>query len=512
MSQKPLLSICIPTYNRGTFLKQTLESITQQDVFLETDQIEIIVSDNLSDDGTQDFVQEYVRHFPEKVKYFRNEINVGTEENIDLVLSKACGKCLKLHNDNLLIRNGSLVELLKIISATEAEKPILFFTNSNYNLASVEYTICTNLDEFVKSASYFTTWMGGFCIWHDHYKEISNFTASAKLQLVQTDVLLRLMKEGRRAIVFYTAYFSGINIGKKGGYNIAKVFGKNYLLLLKRYLSSGHLSVETYENEKKIILCNHTLPFYFSKDHNFTKGELQENLFDYLNDDYLYSELEKHIYGQVQPSYSSLTGVDRVRRQWLLLNTHNETTLGQISSAEVIQKVTVGNRSYGVLNVSSWGSSNEALHIGHFVSIASDVTFMLGGNHRHTCISTYPFKVKLLGEKLEATSKGKITVGDDVWIGANVMVMSGVAIHQGAVIAAGSVIAKDVPAYAIVAGNPAKVVRYRFDESVISKLKKLDYAKVTEENIRLHVNDLYEPLTNDNIDSHIEKMTKHLQA
>jgi acetyltransferase-like isoleucine patch superfamily enzyme len=349
--------------------------------------------------------------------------------------------------------------------------------------------------------------MGGFCIWHDHYKEILDFTASAKLQLIQTDVLLRLMKEGRRAIVFYTAYFSGMNVGKKGGYNIAKVFGKNYLLLLKRYLSTGHLSVETYENEKKNILCNHTLPFYFSKDHNFIKGELKENLFDYLNDDYLYSELEKYVYGQVQPSYSSLTGVDRVRRQWLLLNTHNETTLGQISSAEVIQKVSVGNRSYGVLNVSSWGNSNEALHIGHFVSIASDVTFMLGGNHQHTCISTYPFKVKLLGEKFEATSKGAITVGDDVWIGANVMIMSGVTIHQGAVIAAGSVVAKDVPAYAIVAGNPAKVVRYRFDDSIIAKLKNLDYSKISEANVKLHTNYFYEPLTEKNVDGIIQRLT-----
>ena len=104
MSQNPLLSICIPTFNRGVFLNQTLDSITQQDIFLETNEIEIIVSDNASVDGTTGLVQEYVHSFPEKIKYFRNETNVGTEENLNLVLSKARGKFLKLHNDNLLIK------------------------------------------------------------------------------------------------------------------------------------------------------------------------------------------------------------------------------------------------------------------------------------------------------------------------------------------------------------------------------------------------------------------------
>jgi acetyltransferase-like isoleucine patch superfamily enzyme len=72
----------------------------------------------------------------------------------------------------------------------------------------------------------------------------------------------------------------------------------------------------------------------------------------------------------------------------------------------------------------------------------------------------------------------KIYVGDDVWIGARATIMDGVTIHQGAVIAAGAIVTKDVPAYAIVAGTPAKIIRYRFDDKRRGELLSLNWPKM----------------------------------
>ena len=68
-----------------------------------------------------------------------------------------------------------------------------------------------------------------------------------------------------------------------------------------------------------------------------------------------------------------------------------------------------------------------------------------------------------------------MTIGNDVWIGRNVIIISGVKIGDGSVIGAGSVVTKDVPPYAIAAGNPAKIVRMRFDEETIKKLLKIEW-------------------------------------
>ena len=96
---------------------------------------------------------------------------------------------------------------------------------------------------------------------------------------------------------------------------------------------------------------------------------------------------------------------------------------------------------------------------------------------------------------MEGTSKGDIVLEDDVWIGYRATVLSGVRIGQGAVVAAGSVVTQDVPAYAIVGGVPAKVLRYRFPEQVRQALLACDLSQLDNEMIRQHVHQLYAPLT-----------------
>lgn len=143
-------------------------------------------------------------------------------------------------------------------------------------------------------------------------------------------------------------------------------------------------------------------------------------------------------------------------------------------------KHSIGKLTYGspyVIDGELGGKCGE-LRIGKFCSIAHGVTIMLNGEHRIDWITTYPFsqifqKYKSLTSS--ATTKGNVTIGNDVWIGLNTFILSGVTIGDGAVIGANSVVTKDVEPYAIVAGNPARLIRKRFDQETIDKLLRLKW-------------------------------------
>lgn len=180
------------------------------------------------------------------------------------------------------------------------------------------------------------------------------------------------------------------------------------------------------------------------------------------------------------------------RREWRRLNSHNTTRMVTPFS---FASVKVGNYTYGPLNIYSYGG-NSKLFIGNFCSIAGGVEFLLNDDHPIDLLSTFPFKVKICGEKYEAISKGDIVIDDDVWIGQGAKILSGVHIGQGAVIAAGAVVTKDVPPYAIVGGVPAKLIKYRFSEDIINEMLQIDFSHLSPEQIRDHIHDLYVPITN----------------
>lgn len=137
--------------------------------------------------------------------------------------------------------------------------------------------------------------------------------------------------------------------------------------------------------------------------------------------------------------------------------------------------------------------NGDRLIIGKFCSIAAEVRFIMnGGSHPTDWLTTYPFPI--FGEGWEVATptawpnRGDTLVGNDVWIGYGATIMPGVSIGDGAIVATMSVVTKDVPPYAIVGGNPARVLRYRFDDATIARMLEIrwwdwDAERVTQ-NVR----------------------------
>jgi acetyltransferase-like isoleucine patch superfamily enzyme len=139
----------------------------------------------------------------------------------------------------------------------------------------------------------------------------------------------------------------------------------------------------------------------------------------------------------------------------------------------------------------SWGEGAR-LHVGAFCSIATNCQLFLGGNHHINRVTTYPFGHKHTNifdnaEPDPTTSNGDVSIGSDVWIGSNVTIMSGVTIADGAVVAANSHVVKSVPAYGVVGGNPARLIKYRFGEEEIRRLMEVRWWEWEDERINKHL-------------------------
>lgn len=175
----------------------------------------------------------------------------------------------------------------------------------------------------------------------------------------------------------------------------------------------------------------------------------------------------------------------------------------KISFANISKgNITIGDFTYGKLFGIKCFKESDIVRIGKFCSIASLVYIFGGGEHNTNLISTYPFKKFFKKFEIDpnVTSKGPTIIGNDVWIGMNAIILSGVNIGDGSIIGAGSIVTKDVPPYAIVAGNPARIIRYRFDNSSIEKLMKIQWWNWPLEKIIANIDLFY-----DNHEAFIEK-------
>lgn len=162
------------------------------------------------------------------------------------------------------------------------------------------------------------------------------------------------------------------------------------------------------------------------------------------------------------------------------------------------------------INIISW-SDEYRIIVGKYCSIGRDCNFFLHANHRPDWITTSsqlwgpvtPDVADMHMRMGHPTCKGDIIVENDVWIGAKSTIMSGIKIGNGAIVGATATVTKDVPPFAIVVGNPAKIVKYRFTEKQREALLKIAWWDWTEDRIKTEAMDLWSERINDFIDRHL---------
>ncbi|WMN10915.1 CatB-related O-acetyltransferase [Marivirga salinae] len=180
-------------------------------------------------------------------------------------------------------------------------------------------------------------------------------------------------------------------------------------------------------------------------------------------------------------SYNHFEGKNIIGKNCKIYGTHlkGNINVGDFSSL----KYTTLNGNISIGKFSQLNGPNihingkmKGVSIGNYCSIARGVIIQ-EVNHKFEKVSTFYFNKHIFknSEYTDEITKGKIQIGNDVWIGANSMILSGVKIGDGAVIAAGSVVTKDVLDYAIVGGSPARLIKMRFSDEIILKLKNLKW-------------------------------------
>jgi acetyltransferase-like isoleucine patch superfamily enzyme len=151
--------------------------------------------------------------------------------------------------------------------------------------------------------------------------------------------------------------------------------------------------------------------------------------------------------------------------------------------------VALGRYTYG------WGPATfvmsqptDSIVVGRFTSIAEGAVVFGGSEHIVDQVTTYPLRTLLLRPEAsgnwDAWSRGATRIGSDVWLGHRSTVMSGVRVGHGAIVGAGAVVTRDVPDYAVVAGNPATVVRRRFEPELVERLVRIAWWDWDVERIR----------------------------
>ncbi len=267
MKKRPLLSVCIPTYNRAEYLNQTLKSIVESDCFDE--KTEIVVSDNCSNDNTEDICSIYVKKHP-NIKYIKYQQPINLNINLIEALSLGTGHYIKLNNDTVAFASGTLQFFLNKIKDHLNDKSQLLFVSSIhnenflnrdkfYNKNNKSY-ISENLDDFIDILSTSITWISNFGCWKEQFENISDKTRFIDTFFLQVDWSLKMRIEKGIANIYMNDFYILMNIKKTGSVNFIDIHCNKYLSIYQYYLEQNLIKKETFEKEKKRTLFNVVVP------------------------------------------------------------------------------------------------------------------------------------------------------------------------------------------------------------------------------------------------------------
>lgn len=263
--KKPLLSICIPTYNRSHYLRNSLNSIVCQKEF-QDGSVEIVISDNASTDDTQFMIKEYMSQY-ENICYFRNSKNLG-DKNFPLSLSRGKGLYRKLSNDTFLYFPNSLNYFCNLVQRYKDTEKILCFLDGKGKDLKDEIVECTSFDQFVGTVGWLIHWTGPFGLWESECENITNDLSGCELMLWQCQKLYEMMASKKDALFINRRLFIVQEVNHKNmSYGLYQVLHINLMSILSDYVGKKLLLQETYEKVRIGNLYNIFVPFLTRGEH-----------------------------------------------------------------------------------------------------------------------------------------------------------------------------------------------------------------------------------------------------
>lgn len=246
--KKPILSICIPTWNRAKFLEQSLIRFSEQIDGVDSSELELYVSDNCSDDNTPEIVNKYIANgLP--IRYNRNEKNLGAAGNFVKCMQWASGKYILLLGDDDILKQGALKYILDILRGKDYG---LIHLNQRIK-SEGEPVVYTDLEEFLKKISFWFTFMSGSIFRKDIVAQIEAEKYIGTHLLQMPYYLTSATKEKENLLINTLLLETGLDYSSNGGYNFYEVFVKNYLNIWLEFVKNGVITRSCYEYLKKDI-------------------------------------------------------------------------------------------------------------------------------------------------------------------------------------------------------------------------------------------------------------------
>ena len=250
----PILSICIPTYNRLDILRNTISSIYSDLNGVSLDDFEVVVSDNSKEHTTQPVIEEFkyenLHYYPTDCEGFRNSF---------FALSYGKGDYLKLNNNYTMFRKGTLRALIEQLKGLKDNKRQVIYTNGLRKIKDVAYY--DTFDSYMAGLSYFCSWSAGYGMWREDFEKVKENMEIDKY-FPQTSLLLSQNYKHNFAIDDRNL-FDDQYVPKKGGYNIFKVFSVDFLNLVYGAYANGTISEKTYKEIKRDLLYKYLSVRYF---------------------------------------------------------------------------------------------------------------------------------------------------------------------------------------------------------------------------------------------------------
>lgn len=251
---KPILSICIPTYNRQDILRNTIFSIYNDLEGVEMSDFEVVISDNSKEQSSKIIVAEFnynnLYYYPTNCEGFENSF---------YAMSYGKGDYLKLNNNYTMFKKGTLKTLISQLKTLKAIQSQVIYTNGLRGLKKV--ISYDNFDDYMSGLSYFSSWSAGYGMWKSDFDIVKN-TIKLDKYFPQTSLLLT-QSHKYNFTLDDRCLFEDQFVPKKGGYNIFKVFSIDYLNLINNAFRENKISRGTFKLIKKDLLYKYLSVRYF---------------------------------------------------------------------------------------------------------------------------------------------------------------------------------------------------------------------------------------------------------